>query len=263
MKAVNLIPGEARRGGADGPSDLAVYGVLGGLALLLVAVTLYVLAGAGIAQKKTDLATAQREAGTAKAQLAALKPYVDFAQAAKSRDTTVRQLAASRFQWSRTMDELAKVVGKNVWLTGLQGTVAPGVAIDGGSGASSDSSFRDAFSGPAVSLTGCAASNQEVVRFVSRLRAMTGVTRVALSDAQKSDTTAGAAGPTGSGGGGSSGCGTDHWPQFNLVVAYADLPVPTPVGSGATPTPSSASTTPGTSGTSSSTGATTTPPVGQ
>jgi Tfp pilus assembly protein PilN len=255
VKAVNLIPTESRRGGGEGASDVAVYGLLGGLALLLVAVTLYVLAAGDITQKKSDLAKAERDSSTAAAQLTALKPYADFAVAEKSRVSTVRQLAASRFDWDRTMGDLSRVVGKDVWLTGLQGTVAPGVSIDGGAGAGAGSTFRDALPGPAVSMTGCAISNQEVVRFVSRLRAMTGVTRVTLADAQKSDTATNSAGSGGSGAD-ASGCGTDRWPQFDLIVSYEDLPTPT-----AATTADGSTSTASATGTA-ATGTTTTPATG-
>jgi Tfp pilus assembly protein PilN len=236
MNAVNLIPPDQRRGGGTG-GGWASYALLGGLALVLVAVAAYVVTSNQISQRKDDLAAAKQRAATATGQLAALQPYVEFASLERARMKTVHDLAASRFDWERAMGGLARVTSREVWLTSMLGTVAPGVAVgDAGGGAGGDSDLRDAEAAPAVELSGCGTSNTAIVSYLSRLRALTGVTRVTLADAQKPDDTAGSTGSSsGSSGGPEEGCGPDpHVPAFHVIVFFrAPAPLaaaPTPAG---------------------------------
>lgn len=184
MRAVNLIPPDQRRGGGPGGS-WATYALLGGLALVLVAVAAYVVTANQISQRRDDLAAAKQRAAVATAQVSALQPYVKFADLERTRLQTVHDLAASRFDWERAMSGLARVTTHDVWLTAMLGTVAPGVQVEDASG--SDSDLRDAETVPAVELSGCATSNAAVVGYLSRLRALTGVTHVTLAQAEKPD----------------------------------------------------------------------------
>jgi Tfp pilus assembly protein PilN len=257
VKAVNLIPAEDRRGGGTAGVSLAAYGLLAGLAVALGALTLYVLTSNRLEERTSELAALKARNVRTDARASALEPYIRFAKLERDRVSTVRNLAASRFDWSRVMTDLSRVVGRRVWLTAMTGTVAPGVSVEGGS-ASDASSLRQALPNPAVELDGCATDHREVVRFVSRLRATKAVVRVTLADSQKSDTqTQSVSSDGGSGGssapGSSTGCGSDSRPQFNLIVFYAPLPggaPPTSAGGGSTPaTPptSGGSTAPSTS----------------
>ncbi len=189
MKAVNLIPLEERRGAAGG-SSTPTYGVLALLGLLVVAITAWVVLSNQIGERRADLAREQNKAAAAQTRVESLKPYVAFSDLSHKRVQTVTSLAQTRFDWEGTMHDLARVVGGNVWITSFTGTVAPGVDVQGGAGSSGGDtgSVRSALSDPAVELSGCATSNGEVARFVSRLRAMNGVTRVTLAGAVKSDT---------------------------------------------------------------------------
>jgi len=135
-------------------------------------------------------------------------------------------------------------MSKDVWLTSVTGTVAPNVTLDGGGsgagagGGGERSGLRSALPNPALSIAGCATSNDQVVSFVSRLRVMNGVIRVSLSDAQKSDTAVASSGASsggaaasapasGSSGGGGGDCtnGSDKFPKFDVVVFYRPLAV--------------------------------------
>ncbi len=108
MGAVNLIPVEERRAGAGGSSSSApTYGLLAGLALLLVALTVWVLVSNQVSDRKTQLARVQQQAAGAEAAVAKLKPYVDFSGMAQKRTQTVRQLATSRFDWHQSLHDLA------------------------------------------------------------------------------------------------------------------------------------------------------------
>lgn len=256
MRAVNLIPADQRRGGGGG-TPWASYSVIGALAVALVAVTTLVLTSNQIASRKGKLERLDAQATAAQAQAQRLQPYVTFAQLASQRANTVAQLAGQRFDWSTVLADLDRVVGSDVWLTGLTGTAAPGAGGSLSSGSGSASSLRTSLPNPAVELQGCATSHDAVVAFVSRLRASRGVIRVSLADDEKPDNQSGGSGA--SSGGSSTTCGKDAWPSFSLVVFYKELPGGVPAGTngstgsttGAAPASGSSSSS-GSSGTTSS-----------
>jgi hypothetical protein len=106
-----------------------------------------------------------------------------------------------------------------------------------GAGSGDTGTLRGALPNPAIEMTGCTTGQNEVARLISRLRLMTGVTRVALADSTKDDT-GGGSGETS----GSSDCryGHDRFPQFGIVVFFEPLPaVPSPT----TPSDPAAATT--------------------
>ena len=119
MKAVNLIPSDARGGrGSVGPgASVATYALLGVLAVLLVGVTAFVLTGNDVAKRRDELATLQTQATAVQLQAERLHPYVEFQTLAQARVQTVRQLGAARFNWHRAFTDLSKVLPDNVWLT--------------------------------------------------------------------------------------------------------------------------------------------------
>lgn len=221
MRAVNLIPSEAGRGGRGGAS-LGPYVVLGVLGLLLAGVVAYVLSNNALVDRRAELASLQTQAQAAQAQADATRPYREFAKLAEARVETVRQLGAARFDWHRAFADLARVMPGDVWLTSLLGTVTTGVSVDG-AGSGDTGTLRSALPNPAIELTGCTTGHDEVARLISRLRLMSGVTHVALADSTKDD--------SGSGGGGGTDCRYGHmrFPQFGIVIFFAPLPaVPAP-----------------------------------
>lgn len=239
MRAINLVPADERRGQGSG---IGAYALLGVLAVALIVMTLFVLESNKITDKRAELAVAKSRTASMQGRIDALKPYVAFADLERSRVQTVRSLAASRFDWEQVMHDLAHVTTKQVWLQSMTGTVAPGITVEGGSGASN--SFRALLPNPALEIEGCATSNKAVVGFIARLRAMKGVQRVTLSDSTKTDNatpvqaSTGPAVPGGApGAGATAGCSTsDAWPDFHVVVFYA------PVPAAATPAPATTST---------------------
>lgn len=263
MNAVNLIPADQRRGpGTSG--SWGTYALLGGLVLVLLAVTAYVVTANQISQRQDDLAKATQRNQAATAQVSALSPYVQFAQLEQSRLETVHSIAASRFDWERAMSGLAHVTTPSVWLTAMYGTVTPDVQVDSSgasssAGATDTSSLREDEPVPAVELSGCATTNRAVVAYLTRMRGMRGVTRVSFSDAQKPDIEAsGGTTTTSASTGSSSGdCGTDpHRPAFHAVVFYkapAALPT-TATGTSATGAGTAASDSATTSAPSGGTG---------
>ncbi len=272
MRAVNLIPVEERRGGAGGGSGPPTVWLLVGLGVLVAALAGFVLASNQVSARQAKLVQISTQADSAQASVAQLTPYVSFASMEQNRTQTVRQLAATRFDWHQSLHDLARVMSKDVWLTSVTGTVAPNVTLDGGgSGASAgggggSSGLRSALPNPALSIAGCATSNDQVVSFVSRLRVMNGVIRVSLSDAQKSDTAVASGGASsggaaasapasGSSGGGGGDCtgGSDKFPKFDVVVFYKPLAGAASVASapGSVATPASATGAAATKGTAS------------
>ncbi len=244
MKAVNLIPVEQRRGGVGtaGRSGSGVYLLLGALGVVVIALATYVLVVNSINDRKGQLTQVTAQADRVEAQAAALKPYRDFATLRQQRIATVSALAQSRFDWERTMRQLARVLPADVSLNSFTGTVAPGVNVGGsGSASGGGSSVRGAVNAPAIELVGCAGAQSDVSRVMSRLRRMSGVTRLALSSSEKPDaTTAATPAPSStSGGGGPTDCATGDAsrPKFDITVFFAPLPgAPAATGpGGATP----------------------------
>jgi len=239
MKAVNLIPAEERRG-ADGPgkSGGAIYVVLGALAMLVIAVTSATLTGRTVDDRTTELAGLEQQVVSQKQRIADLQAFASFTSLREKRVDTVKNLAASRFDWGAALHEVSRVVPKNVWLTQLTATGAPGVTVGGGSAGG----LRSALPGPAIELSGCTTSQPNVARTMSAMRRIDGVSQVSLSSSEKTESTG-----TGSGGGGSTGggdCrqGRTKFPQFSLIV-YFDTPAGAAAGMPATPgTPAVAST---------------------
>lgn len=230
MRAVNLIPADARRGGgagAGGRSGGAAYILLGGLAVLVAVVSVWALAGHGIAGKRDDLARIESETNQAQAQSSQLAEYARYTKLRQDRVNTVRSLALSRFDWAKALDAVARTMPNDAWLTTMTGTVTPGVAVEGGG--SSAGNLRSERNVPAIEIVGCTTSQSKVARLISRLRAVPGVNRVALADSTKADAT----------GGGGDNCRGIHgdYPQFNMVLFFGnDVP---PVGP-ASPTPTGA-----------------------
>jgi Tfp pilus assembly protein PilN len=225
MRAVNLVPPEAKRSGR-GALRLApaTYGLLGGLLGALVLVTAYVLAGNTVATRQAQETTLRSQLSQDQAQVAQLGSYAQFASAARARVAAVRGIAATRFDWYRALSNLARAIPANTSLQSLNGSVVPGAGSGGASGG-----LRADQAGPAFEMTGCTHTQDDVARLISRLRTMAGVTRVSLSSSTIGNTgPSGGAPATAGTPGAAQGCGANT-PTFNLVVFYTPVP-----GAGAT-----------------------------
>ncbi len=225
MKSVNLIPKDYRRGRLAGRGgEIFSYALIGGLAVVLLAVLAVVLTNNKISDNEAEVAKLQQRSDEASAEAAALAPYSSFASLAEARVATVSSLAQSRFDWERTLRELAEIVPSGVWLTKLTGTVSPEVSVEDSSGIST----RGSITGPALEITGCATSQDEVAKFAAALEDIDGVTRVGLQSSATGDdeATAGTSGDP-SAGGSSDDCRTrPQFPQFELIAAFDAAPVP-------------------------------------
>jgi Tfp pilus assembly protein PilN len=207
--------------------------VLGALAFAVVATALSVLAGNSIKDRKAELARVTAEAQATQARATSLQSYADFATLADQRVLTVRSLAASRFDWQRTLDDLAKALPSDVHLRGIDASTQTGT------GASS-SGLRSSIQAPAITLTGCTRTQTSVARLMSRLRNVRGVTRVALAQSEKS--AAAAAAPTP---GEASLCPKGSPPEFDMTMFFerATLPAASAVNATAAGTTTTAAAT--------------------
>jgi Tfp pilus assembly protein PilN len=221
MKAVNLIPTEERRGGATGGRSAApAYAILGILAVLVVMAAAWALTGKSVNDRRSQLADVQQQATAAEAQAGKLAGYTTFSDLRKKRSETVASIARSRFDWAHVMHEIARVIPSDAHLTSLAGTVSPTAQAPGGGGQALQ--LRGSNPGPAVDIVGCANSQANVSRMMSRLRLIDGVEHVTLAESAKNDTAASAT----SGSAADSGeCRyNDRIARFDVLIIFAAPP---------------------------------------
>ena len=221
MRAVNLIPAESRRTGVSpslgrlGPAHL----LIGVLVVALGLVTIYVLTGNTISERKSQLASLQQQVARVQGEVSRLSSYAHFEQLAQQRAATVRQIAATRFDWHGALSDLSKVVPADTSLQSLVATVSAGSA-SGSSGAGG--SVRGDINAPALELKGCTGSQDEVAQLVSRLRLINGVTRVTLEGSAKQAAGQPGAAVTSSASSSAGGCSANG-PSFDMVVFFRPL----------------------------------------
>jgi Tfp pilus assembly protein PilN len=269
MKAVNLLPSDLRGPGKPGSGAAApsvgtagrvgAFAVLGVLAFGVVALAAYVLTANTVKDRRAQLAQATAESAAVTERAAKLKPYADFQAAALSRIETVKDLATQRFDWEQALRDLSRAVPTDVTLTSMSGSISSDTA-DASTGSDP---LRGAIGAPAVTLQGCTHGQRSVAELMARLRAIRGVTRVALSKSERPDASATS---TSSGATGPIACRGNRPPTFSLVIFFEHASVPASLknvtvgaaaGSGTTPaagttTPASGSGTTGTTGSSQS-----------
>ncbi len=263
MKAVNLIPVESRRGGDR--SGGAVYMLLGAMTALVLVAAVWVLLNNQVSDRSAQVEQLRVETAAAQQEATALAPFRNFAAMREKRVATVRSLAESRFDWGPVLRKVGLVLPRDVSLKSMVGTVAPGVSV-GSEGGSDSSSLRGGLAVPAVELSGCAGSQAQVARTMTRLRLVNGVTRVSLGSTEKNESSAAQAnlsdaGTSGAGAGAGDCRRTAKMPKFSIVVFFepeaaatvgqpdAGGATPSTPGSGASPTPAAgSSTTPPASG---------------
>ena len=221
MRPVNLMPAGERRGeGAPTRTGPLAYIIVGVLAVALAAVCGIVVFNKKVSDREAEATRIEAHATELEARADGLSSFVTFKQIHDSRVQTVEQLAQSRFDWERVLRELSKVIPSHIWLVSLTGTVTPDVDV--GDGAGDDGGLRESIPGPALVLTGCGRSHDDVARLVAAMKDIDGVTRVTASDSAKPDTAI-AAGAAGS----SDNCQTrSSIPQFHLVASFDEVVVP-------------------------------------
>lgn len=217
MRPVNLIPREDRRGDqAPLRTGALVYLVVGAFVAVLIGVTSLVLVGNTIDERKVELSQLKKEDAEAVAEAQRLAPYVQFQRFSEQRVLTVTSLADSRFDWERVMRELALILPSDVWLVKLEGSAAPGAGGGEGGG------LRASIPGPALQLEGCAKGQEGVAEFVTALKDIDGVTRVAVESSELPDKKTGAGAAEGQ----SDDCRTRNYiAKFEIAVAFDAAPV--------------------------------------
>ena len=144
-----------------------------------------------------------------------LKAYTAFADLRQRRVETISSLAASRFDWPHALREVARTIPKNAWLEGLRATVSPSTQVEG-----TTDPLRQALPNPAVEISGCTTTQQNVARMVSAMRRIDGVLRVSLSSSAKADSSTGAAGSTTGG----DSCSKPSRPKFSMTIFFNSPP---------------------------------------
>jgi Tfp pilus assembly protein PilN len=249
MRPVNLIPPDEQRGeGASLRTGSLIYVLLGGLALLLLAVVAVALTSKQVSDRKAEKASLEQELQQETARADSLAAFANFRAVQETRAATVTSLAQSRFDWTRVLQELSLVLPENISLSNLTGTVSPEVSLDSsGSGASTGSGtdLRSGIAGPALQIAGCAPDQDAVAGFVSALEDIDGVTRVGLSSSgvQSSE----GAPSTGSSGGESKCIAGPQTYNFEITVAFDAVPAP-PTATAAPTVPSAVAPPTGTDG---------------
>ena len=237
MRPVNLIPADQRRGdAAPARAGAASYIVVAVLFAILFAVTGVVLTGNSVSDKETELASLQSKQAETQARADALANFASFQQMKDNRVVTISSLAQSRFDWERVMREVSRVLPDSVWLTNLTGTVSPEVSVENAASVT----LRASVAGPALSIIGCARSQQDVAALIAAIGDIDGVSRVLVEKSEK-PTSETESSPTDVNT--NEDCRTRNFiAKFALVAAF-DGVVATPAAStGATPTAAPAST---------------------
>jgi len=217
MRPVNLLPPKHRPHQPSGGKSGSSYMVLGVLAVFLAAVVTYVLEANKITESKSEITVAEQKTAEARAKAQQMGPFANFAQIKQQRVASVRQLADGRFDWERTVRELAHVLPAGVWLRDFDASASP----TSGAAPSSDSS---AWAGASIHLHGCAQKQPQVAVTLVRLREMQGVHDVKLTDSTRGeDAEKGQAASSDSASGGNDDCGAHNLRsnyEFNAVVEF-------------------------------------------
>jgi Tfp pilus assembly protein PilN len=218
VRPVNLIPTEERRGERrplrGGP---LAYIIVGALALAVIGVSVLVVTGNQVSERKAEVTQLASEKVAVEAKALALASYTQFHNVREARVATVTSLADSRFDWERVMRELALVLPDDVWLTNLTGSASPAVVPANAASVS----LRTSIPGPALEIVGCAANQDGVAGFIQALKDIDGVTRVGVQGSALGS--AGASGESAS----TATCQTrESIAQFQIVVAFDAAPVP-------------------------------------
>jgi len=182
MRAVNLLPADARGGGSRGlafGAGLPVRRTLqvGGLAAIAVAALFVAL----FFHERSVVHGKQARLDTDNRRLVAVQPQADAVRAAQAeaqaRVNAVRVVAGSRMNWDRTMTDLAKYLPTDVYLTSLS-VNAPVTAAAAGAASVTDSTPPPATA--QLSISGVATSYVRVAAVLDRLALVPWMTNVTL-----------------------------------------------------------------------------------
>lgn len=234
MRAVNLIPADARSGGGaglGGRSNGLVYFLLGGLAIVVGLLAAATVAGRTADDHRSELAGLQQQIASARARAAQAGGAGGDTKLAETRLAAVRDLARSRIDWSATMDAIARTLPEHTWLSTLNAAASPTSAVSGGTGGAG--AVASSSGGPSIQISGCTPSQNTVARLLPRLRLIPGVEQVSLVSSTAADS-------------GASGSGGDCSAVSFQMVVFLAAPAASTSATAATTT--TAATTPASTG---------------
>jgi Tfp pilus assembly protein PilN len=235
MRPVNLIPPDERRGDAAPlRTGALIYVLIAGLGLLLLGIVAVALSGKQISDRQSQKTSLEQQLTAATARANSVKAFTDFRTVQENRAATVANLADSRFDWSRVLQELARVVPSDVHLSTLTAAVSGGSDTSGSTDSSGGgSSASSGVTGPSLSIEGCAPSQDAVAGFVAALEDIDGVTRVGLESSTGAQQSSG--GFSGEPGDATSSGGSDSCSAFSFTIIAAFDAVPAPATASSSP----------------------------
>ncbi|MFL5846983.1 MAG: PilN domain-containing protein [Solirubrobacteraceae bacterium] len=175
MRAVNLIPVDARAGGgiSGGRSGGAVYALLGGLAALVLMVLVWTTVHGRVGDQRAELAGIEQETAQLQARAGAGQAPGAVQQERAARTQTVEALIASRRDWAATLDAISRAMPSDTTLTTLNATSVPPAAPP-------TPTPTTGAAGPTVELGGCAPTQRAVAKLMPRLKTVPDVVDVLL-----------------------------------------------------------------------------------
>lgn len=185
MRAVNLVPADARPGRVNGgKSGGAVYAVIGGLVVLLLGMSVLAVTKRDAAKAEQELLAVQQSTQAYASAAAQFSSFEQAADQAAQRIATVRGLADARFDWAGTLRDMSRLIPADTQILQLSASVSANSGSGAGGGGDN---MRSAIDSPAVSLTGCSKSQSTVANLVNQLQAMRRVTNVTLSSSEQAE----------------------------------------------------------------------------
>jgi Tfp pilus assembly protein PilN len=161
MRAVNLLPLDARVGRRRPPAAPLAVAAAGVLAASLLAVAFF-SANGRVDEREQELATLEQQLETARRAAKPKPAQSGVAAEREQRFTALNDAMAKRLAWDRVLRELSLVVPDDVWLSSL--------AAGGGSTASTTTTTDPATAGAqTLTFNGFTYSQESVARLLSRL----------------------------------------------------------------------------------------------
>jgi hypothetical protein len=208
MKAVNLLPGEARSRGGLSFRPRPAHAVALVLLALAVMALLY-------GQARNTASHAESEAITVRNETAAVEraSAVDAAAAAKvpafeKYVTGVAKVATARYGWAPLFHALAVTIPAHVEYTGMTMDLGASTGAAAAAAAAAMAEPQPA----TMLLKGCAYHQDEVAKVMRTLRGVPDVSEVALSQSTEASGSASTSN--------SNGC-PQHGPSFEMTVSVA------------------------------------------
>lgn len=182
MRAVNLLPADARGGASRSRSLGSRVSVrralqVGGVVTVLVAalfIALFFHERSIVHGKQSKLDTDNRRLVAVQAQADAVRAAEADAQ---SRFNAVRTITDSRMNWDRTMNDMAKYLPTDVYLTSMQVTAPVSAAV---AGAASVTDSTPPASASQLTIAGVASSYIRVAAVLDRLALVPWLSNVTL-----------------------------------------------------------------------------------